>query len=161
MSKPLPRIVLLSAALALAGCAHRNQAPAVAAAPHKHEHHPPHGGTPVVLAEEVCHLELVLDPATGTLRAYVLDGELENFIRIAAPELELHVTLGGAARTLRLRAVADRATGEKVGDTSLFAASAPWLKGVAHFQGSFPRVEVRGQEFRKVSFAFPEGNDKD
>ena len=41
--------------------------------PAKHEHHAPHGGTPVVLGDEAYHLELVRDPAKGKLQAFVLD----------------------------------------------------------------------------------------
>ncbi len=76
--------------------------------------------TPVVLGAEIYHLEFVLDPASGQLSAYVLDGEMENFIRIAAPSFEVVATVGGVKQTLFLAAVANYATGEKTGDTSLF-----------------------------------------
>ena len=161
MSKPLPCIVLVAAALALAGCAPRNQAPAVAAAPHKHQHHPPHGGTPVVLEEEVCHLELVLDPATGTLRAFVLDGELENFIRSAAPSIVIVATVRGVPQTLVLAAVPNPATGETVGDTALFETQADWLKTTAEFDAVLQSIAIRGTTFSNVKFNFPRGNDAD
>ena len=48
---------------------------------------PPHGGTPVVLGNEAYHLELVVDAASGTLQVYVLDGEMENFVRVSAPSI--------------------------------------------------------------------------
>ena len=48
----------------------------------KHEDQPPHGGTPVVLGHEDFCLELVLDKPAGIMNAYLLDGEMENFVRI-------------------------------------------------------------------------------
>ena len=49
-----------------------------------HEHVAPHGGALVELGEELAHLELVHDPTTGTLTAYVLDGEAEQAVRVSA-----------------------------------------------------------------------------
>src|ERR1022692_4220466 len=79
---PLLLAVVLPPLLA-PGCS-RPPSTASSGQPHKHEHHPPHGGTPVVLGDEAYHIELVLDASAGTLQAFVLDGELENFIRSAA-----------------------------------------------------------------------------
>src|ERR1700761_7575184 len=67
---------------------------------HKHEHHPPHGGTPVVLGNEEYHVELVLDAPTGKLQAFVLDGEMENFIRIAVNSIEIDADIPGHAEKL-------------------------------------------------------------
>lgn len=144
---------------AVVGCARRDTSTAAASAPH--EHHAPHGGTAVVLGEEACHLELLLDPATGRLGAWILDGELENFIRIAAPGLELTVTMAGQTRPLTLRAIASSATGETVGDTSYFEAQADWLRGVTRFDGELARIEVRGSAYTAVKFNFPRGNERD
>ena len=144
-----------------AGCA-RQAAPSPAAAPvAKHEHHPPHGGTPVVLGNELYHLELVLDDATGRLSAYVLDGEMENFVRIAAPAMEITATVGGQPHPLALRAVANPATGETIGDTSCFEVQADWLKTTPAFDAVLARIEVRGTAFTAVAFNFPAGNDRD
>src|SRR5476649_997646 len=114
-------LLLLGPLVLLTSCAKQASAPTADAKPAKHEHHPPHGGTPVVLGAEIYHLEFVLDPANGQLSAYVLDGEMENFLRIAAPSFEVVATVGGVKQTLFLSAVANYATGEKTGDTSLFA----------------------------------------
>ena len=83
------RLLLLAAilpAFIAAGCS-KGPAPAAAGAPPHHHHHPPHGGTPVVLGNEDYHLELVLDGSTGRLQAYVLDGEMEDFVRSSAPSI--------------------------------------------------------------------------
>src|SRR4051812_14177878 len=93
-------LAALAALFLAAACAKKDAASAASAAPTKHEHHPPHGGTPVVLGQELYHLELVREPAAGTLTAYVFDGELENFIRVKAPSLEIIATVGGEKRSL-------------------------------------------------------------
>jgi hypothetical protein len=154
--------LLLLLPLALApGCTRPAPAPAASAPPAKHEHHPPHGGTPIVLGDEAYHLELVLDAATGTLQAYVLDGELENFIRLPAASLEIVTTVDGQPQTLVLRAVPSPATGETVGDTSLFATQADWLKTTQTFDATLKNITIRGTTFSDVDFSFPQGNDED
>jgi hypothetical protein len=151
----------LFAACLFWGAAACSRAPQPAAAPGRHEHHPPHGGTPVVLGNEAYHLEFVRDPAAGTLQAYVLDGEMEVFVRSAMPVLEVDAVAGGAPRVLRLAPVANPATGETVGDTALFEAQADWLKGAPDFDAVIPTVTVRGSTFTGVRFTFPKGNDAD
>jgi len=156
-TRPAALACALLLALA-AGCS--RPAPAAAAA-HRHQHHPPHGGTPVVLGDEAYHLELVLDPAAGTLQAYILDGEMEGFVRSPAPSIEIVADVGGSPRTLVLAAVANPATGETVGDTALFEAQADYLRGVRRFDAVLTSVTIRGATFTGVRFSFPEGNDTD
>jgi predicted small lipoprotein YifL len=154
-------IVLVLTAGLLAGCGEKPApAPESKVAP-KHEHNPPHHGTPVVLGNEEYHVELVLDPAAGILQAYVLDGEMENFIRIPAESFTVTAQLPGGAQSLVLRAVANRATGEKVGDTALFEAQADWLKTTPTFDAAIEELTVRGNTYRHVAFNFPKGNDTD
>jgi hypothetical protein len=160
-SRPLLSLFLTIPLIMIVGCAKETPPPAVDAQPAKHEHHPPHGGTPVVLGAEIYHLEFVLDSASGQLSAYVLDGEMENFIRIAAPSFEVVATVGGVKQTLFLSAVANYATGEKTGDTSLFATSADWLKTTKSFDAVVTQIEIRSTTFSGVEFNFPKGNDKD
>lgn len=130
-------------------------------AAHKHEHIPPHGGTPVVLGQEAYHLELVRDASAGKLTLYVMDGELENFVRIAAPSLEIVASVAGKSSPLVFRAIANPTTGEKMGDTAQFEATADWLKTTASFDATLTKIEVRGTTFSAVAFNFPKGNDKD
>src|SRR5512140_2435958 len=108
----------------VASCAKQPAAATAAIAPAKHEHHAPHGGTPVALGDEAYHLEFVRDADAGKLTAYVLDGEMEEFIRVKAATLEVVATIGGAKQPLTFRAIANAATGETVGNTSQFEASA-------------------------------------
>ncbi len=141
------------------GCA--KAPPPEPTAPAPHEHHAPHGGTPVVLGNEAYHLELVRDAAAGKLSAYVLDGEMENFIRVAAPQFEVVATVAGQPRPLVFKAVANPATGETVGDSSQFDAQADWLKTTGSFDATLTKLEIKGTMFAGVAFNFPKGNDKD
>lgn len=125
---------------------------------HGHHHQPPHGGAAVVLGDEAYHIEFVREASTGVLQAYLLDGEMEKFIRSSAPSLELTVTVGGVATTLSLKPVANAVTGETIGDTSLFEAQADWLKTTATFDAVINRVTIRGQTYERVAFTFPTGS---
>lgn len=142
-------------------CSKQPEATTAAASPAKHEHKAPHGGTPVVLGDEAYHLELVRDAATGKLTAYVLDGELEEFIRVKAASLEILATVGGTKQALTLRAIANTATGETVGNSSQFEVQADWLKTTASFDATLTTIEIKGTTFSAVAFNFPKGNDKD
>jgi hypothetical protein len=161
----LRRSLLLAAALlplaCPTGCMKAPPAPAASGQPQRHHHHPPHGGTPVVLGDEDYHVELLLDPAAGTLQAYVFDGELENFMRSSAPSIVVEATVNGATRELVLAAVPNPETGETVGDTSLFEAQADWLRNTAQFDGVLKSITIRGSTYTGVKFNFPRGNDSD
>ncbi len=127
-----------------------------------HEHHPPHQGILIVLGEEFAHLELVFDNTTGTLTAYSLDGEAENAVPLTQTEIVFKLTPpGGAPFDLPLRAVKNVLTGETVGNTSQFSGQSDSLKGLIKFSGTITSVTTRGQSFKDVRFAFPEGNDND
>jgi hypothetical protein len=143
------------------GCDRKPQdAPGQATARH-HEHKPPHQGTPVVLGSEEYHVELVVDRPAGKIQAYILDGEMENFVRIQAESFEVRAALPDGPKTLALKAVPNNATGEKTGDTSMFETRADWLKTNATFDATLPELTVRGRAYRNVPFNFPKGNDTD
>lgn len=112
-----------------------------------------------MLGDEDYHIELVLDPAEGKLSAYVLDGEMEGFIRSSSATLEITATVDGAPRTLVLEAVPNPETGETVGDTALFEARADWLRSSTGFDAVLKAVAIRGTTFADVKFNFPKGND--
>ena len=157
----------LACALLLSGVAcsreRARHASEVVSAPgdkHRHAHVPPHGGTVVELGEEAAHVELGLDHTAGRLRAYVLDGELEAFIRVKDSVLVLSVhDASGVERAFTLAPVADPATGETAGDTSLFESEADWLKNTPRFVGTLREITVRGATYRDVAFKFPEGGE--
>ena len=160
---PVPRVLAAALALIVLGACTRETPtpPPSAAAASGHAHQAPHGGTAVELGEEAYHLEFVLLAGEGRLQAFVLDGEMENFVRCAAPAFEVAATVAGEKRTLTFVAVADPATGEKAGDTALFEARADWLKSTPKFEGVLTTLTIRGTTFTAVSFNFPDGNDHD
>ncbi len=155
------RAFLILFLAALTGCSKGGSSGAADAQPAHHEHHPPHGGTPVALGDEAYHLELVRDADSGKIDAYLLDGEMEEFVRTAAASFEVSAAVGGEKKTLVFQAVANPATGETVGNTSCFEARADWIAGTPAFDAVLTRLEVRGTSFQNVAFNFPRGNDTD
>jgi hypothetical protein len=145
----------------LCSCGKETSLEQKAETPARHEHKPPHGGTPVVLGHEEYHVELVLDGATGTMQAYVMDGELEEFVRVGAASFEIAAKRPGGEETLVFNAVPNRATGETVGDTSFFTAQAEWLKTAKTFDAVLKELKVKGNVYQNVAFNFPKGNDAD
>jgi len=121
----------------------------------------PHGGTPVVLGDGDYHVEFVREAETGTLSAYVLDDEMEDFIRSSSPSITIIASIGGEKRTLVLEAVPNTATGETVGNTSLFEAQADWLKTTGNFDAVLHGISINGTAFADTPFNFPAGNEKD
>ncbi len=147
---------LLSALLLACACDGRNQQPGKTnpskAGGHHHEHVAPHGGTVIVLGDEAFHLEMIYDPAVGRVTLYVLDGHLENFIRLPAAGIVTSIALGETNRALVLTPVAQSATGETIGNTSQFGGAADWLKSSPELDGLISSIEVRGQQFTNVAF---------
>lgn len=116
-----------------------------------HNHTAPHGGTLIKLGHHAYNVELLRDNAAGKLTAWVLDAHAEDFIRIAAPTIELVAVHEQQSTLLVLQAVAYPATGEKVGDTSQFEVQADWLKTAGEFSGTIT-LEIKGTKFEKVPY---------
>ncbi|MBI5767676.1 MAG: hypothetical protein HZA93_07760 [Verrucomicrobia bacterium] len=149
---------IVAAALAfLSACSKHDDHAGHAHATAQHAHTAPHGGTLVEIGEHAYNLELVRDAAAGKLTVYVLDGHAENFVRIKSPSLEIAASGGASKRLLALRAVANSATGETVGDTSCFEAQADWLKTESTFDASLAAIEIKGTNFTAIAFNFPKG----
>ena len=124
-----------------------------------HEHHPPHHGTLVVLGEEFSHVELLLDPATGQLDAFILDGEAENPVRISQSSLQIRIKGKAKDWVLKLKPISNSLTGETRGDTSQYQAVSSRLKGATKFQGEIIYIKAKGTDFKNVWFLYPEGNE--
>lgn len=105
-------------------------------------------------------IEWVLDGPAGKLDAYILDGEMENFVRIAPPSFDLTVKLPDKQAVLHFSAIANNATGEKIGSTSLFEAQADWLKTNKSFDAVLPEINVQGTVFTNITFNFPKGTQE-
>src|SRR5262245_48383136 len=109
---------------------------------HGHHHHHaekgPHDGALVAIGEDDAHLEFVLEADSGTLKAYVLDGDADEAVAIKQANLQIAFTIakgeegndeGGLpadATILMLAAVSPTADGM----ASEFEGQADGLKGV-------------------------------
>lgn len=131
-------------------------------------HQAPHGGALVELGGHRAHLELVLDPETGVLRATMLDHEARQPRRLAQPALDLKIRRvrdpAGAFRTLdafelQLLPVQNPATGEVAGDSSVFAVQSDRLLGAHDFEGLLRWIEVDEVRYRVVRFDYPRGRE--
>jgi hypothetical protein len=137
---------------------------------HDHHHHHaekgPHEGALVAIGEEDAHLEFVLDSDSGTLKAYVLDGDADEAVAIKQASLQLAVTLtkgddddkGGLpedAVIVMLSAVSPADDGT----TSEFEGQSDTLKGAEKFAANLTSVTVGGKSFKNVAFKYPEGNE--
>jgi hypothetical protein len=151
---------LLAAAILASGAACRRSPGEAATSYYQPAHHAPHGGTAIALGDDY-HLELVRDPVAGRLTAYVLDDDMEDFVRVSAASVEVDVAGNGRIGPLVLRAVANPATGETLGDTAEFTAQADWLRTNADFEGRIKALDVHGTVFRDVQFHFPRGPASD
>jgi hypothetical protein len=154
MKKPINIILFLTALAAAAflsgGCRGENS--------HSHDHHShshphthaaPHGGVLIPLGEEEFQLEFVLLPEDETLGVYVLDGHVENFIRVSHPPLQV---TAGEDRAFSLQPVASAATGETVENTSHFKARDPWFATNRSFSGMLKEITIRGKHYTQIPF---------
>lgn len=144
-------------ALGLAACGPRSGADAGAGGG-QHHHDPPHGGTSVVLGDEEYHLEFVFDSAPGKIQAYILSAHMENFVRVSAGSFVVSAKLRDREERLAFKGIASNATGETIGDTSLFEAQADWLKTNKNFDAVLKELTIKGRRYENVAFNFPNGN---
>jgi hypothetical protein len=140
---------------------------------HDHHHHHaekgPHDGALVAIGEDDAHVEFVLNADSGTLKAYVLDGEAEKPVAIKQAKLQVVFTIakdddgddkGGLpadATIVMLSAVSPTADGM----ASEFEGQADGLKGVEKFSANLTAVTVGAKQFKNVAFKYPEGNEED
>lgn len=126
---------------------------------HNHGAEPatPHGGTPVMIAEEKFHLELVPDPSSGKMQAYVLDGHLEGYVPVPETNFVLEAKSSGATRQLEFLRVPEVQSSNIAAKSTLFEAKAEWLNTVKEFEGSIPTITLNGSTFTNISFPFPKG----
>lgn len=123
---------------------------------HGHHHVAPHNGALIALGEETAHLELVLEPTSGTLTVYLLDGNAETAVRLPGQPIKIQLDSG---TSVELLPQADELTGETKDDTSTFQAKVQELEGVEAFSGTLPRLELKGRTFENVKLQYPQGNE--
>jgi len=135
---------------------------------HRHDHAEkgPHDGALAAVGEEDAHLEFVLDADSGTLKAYVLDGDADEAVAIKQASLQLAVTLRKGddesglsedAVIMMLSAVSPADDGT----ASEFEGQSDALKGAEKFAAVVTNVTVAGKSFKNVAFKYPEGNEEE
>ena len=120
-----------------------------------HCHAPPHGGVLIELGEHGSgyNLELFLEDQ-GFLQIFVWDAHVDNLVRIEQENVDLLIPEdNGTQKTIVCAAVADAATGETVGDTSLFASSEPMADQLP-LKGVIPSIKVIGKTYENIPFEF-------
>jgi hypothetical protein len=122
------------------------------------DHVLPHGGTPVIVAGDKFHLELVHDATAGKMQAYVLDGHLEGYVQVPETSFAILATTGGKDEQLAFQRTPEPASGKVPEKSSLFEAQAEWLKATKAFEGSIPTITLNGTTFTNLSFSFPKGS---
>jgi hypothetical protein len=125
-----------------------------------HHHEPPHGGTGLTLGDEEFHIEFLRDAATGKMKAWILLPHMSGYARILTESFEVTAKVGTEDKTLTFKAQASTATGETVGNTSLFEAEADWLKTTDKFDAILKKITIRGREYKDVKFNFPKGSEE-
>jgi hypothetical protein len=121
----------------------------------EHHHAPPHGGTPVSVAEHKYHLELVRDGASGRMLAYVLDDELEKAVAVRETNFTLRATFAGRTESVEFKRALPASKPSEA--SSQFEARADWIKAATNFQGVIPAITLNGKTFTNIVFPFPKG----
>ena len=123
-----------------------------------HVHTAPHGGELYELGPHGSgfNFELFLNEI-GKLNLYVLDAHAENFVRIKQTQIEILFTDSNRS-SLSLEAVEDSATGEKVGDTSLFQSLGS-IHDLLPIQGFLKEISVGSKTYSEQPISFS-GNSK-
>jgi len=150
-------LLLLGAALA-GGCSKAPPAstakPPPEAAAHGHAHTAQQGGVLAELGDEEFHLEFTHGDGPGVLRAFVMDGEAEKFVRLDLPSFAATVRSGDRDYPVVFQATASGDTGEKVGDTALFEA-ATGLPGKPAVTITVPVLPLKGRAYRDITVTLP------
>jgi hypothetical protein len=142
--------------LGLCGCgrghdhAHDHDKDKKSHAGHAHAHTAKHGGVALVLGDEEYHIEFTYGETPGTLQAFFFDGEMENYMRIAAASFPALARIGEEERALVFHATANPATGETVGNTALFEAHAEWLAAKPVLTLSLASITVKSRTYTNL-----------
>ncbi len=124
-----------------------------------HDHVAPHGGALNSFMDEDAHLEVVLNPETGEVILYILDGTAKPGYRISG-EQEVRVRFTSPIeKDVPFKPVADPLTGETEEDTSRFSALVEELKGQESFEGVLESIDVRDKTYSQTPIAWPVGTD--
>jgi hypothetical protein len=110
-----------------------------------------------MVAEHKYHLELVRDAAAGVMQAYVLDGNLRDFIRVPETNFTLAASLSGQTQQVGFLRATNSMSPMPSDPSFLFEARADWIKTATNFEGLIPSITLKGQTFTNINFPFPTG----
>ena len=119
---------------------------------HGHAHSAKMGGQLVEVGSHNFNLELLRDGTSGKLTLWVLDAHAENFVRLTNDTLVVEVADAGKIETVVLKATANPATGEKVGDTSQFEALSDAFKTAKPLAVRVPSLQIGSRQFSIPTF---------
>lgn len=101
------------------------------------------------------NLELLLNNK-GEFEIFILDAHAENYVRIAQSTIELN--LADNNRTLTLNAIPDPATGETVGNSSLFRSSQS-VENLLPIKAEMVNITIGSSNYLNTPLSFS-GNPK-
>jgi len=117
-----------------------------------HIHQPLRGGVLMELGKHGSGYNLeILQNTNDHLEIFILDAHAENYVRISQPSIEL--TLTDSNQTMSLGAVADPATGETVGNSSLFRTESNISKNIP-LQGILRSLKIGSKTYTDQPFEF-------
>ena len=122
-----------------------------------HVHQAMRGGTLMELGPHGSghNLELLLNNK-GEFEVFILDAHAENYVRIEQSTIELN--LADNNRTLTLNAIPDPATGETVGNSSLFRSSQS-VENLLPIKAEMVNVTIGSSNYLNTPLSFS-GNPK-
>ena len=104
-------------------------------------------------------MELVLN-SDGFLSIYILDAHAEDFVRIPAHSITFDIQENNqSVQRIACNGVADPATGESLGNTSLFISTEPVLEFIP-FEAVFTQLEIGEISFAGQAFEFSKKSDE-
>ena len=117
-----------------------------------HIHQPLRGGVLMELGKHGSGYNLeILQNTNDQLEIFILDAHAENYVRISQPTIEL--TLTDSNQTMSLGAVADPATGERVGNSALFRTESNISKNIP-LQGILRSLKIGSKTYSDQPFEF-------
>jgi hypothetical protein len=150
-------LLLLALGLGGLGCSREDHTAVGAHPPAEHTHAAKHGGVAVELGEEEFHVEFTYGDTPGAMLAYFMDAEMEDYVRIAPASFAAMARVDGRDLPLVFQATASSATGETVGDTALFTATASWLADRPAVQLTVPAITLKGRTYTAINAGLPAG----
>ena len=146
----LARFYFFLTACFLSACSEHHDHSAHAGGAHVHQ--PLRGGILLELGPHGSghNLELLRNEK-DELEIFILDAHAENYVRIKQPNIEL--SLNDRNHTLTLDAVPDSATGETVGNTSLFRSNQS-IASLLPLQGKITAIQIGSKNYEQTAFSF-------